>query len=738
MELTLSGPWYRSRLSYNADQAITGAASVCGAIVAVAVGAAPTGQAAIDAVLVFVGVALVALAAGTAPRRLLAAIACLVALIAAAPILTSIGLAAGLLAYASEIRHRDESAPGALIAAIVLNVMLRWELEGFFGLTSLLGIGLAVPIVVAGILGVERETRRRCIIGASLALAALVTVVIGAGVTARSAAHDISIATARSEQAAQRLEAGDHAAATSLLESSADRFGRANGHLKGLFGHAAQAVPVIAQHVRAGQRLSAAAEDSVRASLAAVTLADPDALRVRDGRIDIESVEAIESPVDDLVESLEAARRTIDDVDSPWLVAPVRRRLDDASETFDTRRAGLELAADGVRLAPGLLGAEGERNYLVLFTTPSEARGLGGFVGNYAEITVDEGRIDVTALGRRHDLELGLDRRGARCTGCAEQFLESFGRFGIASGPDGSALPRSWSNLTMSPHFPDVAQAAAVLYPQSGGQPIDGVIAMDPYVLETLMESTGPVTLREMGVTVEPDRAAEFILRDQYVLAGDDAQLERVDALDQLASVVIEKLLAGALPGPLDLARDLGPLFDERRLVVWSATDDEQALFVRARIDGGLPSPENPGRFAVTVDNASANKIETFLERTVTFETEQSAGGRATTIAVVTLRNGAPASGLPNYVIGNEVGLPRGSSRTLVSFYSPDDDAVMTIERDGEEVETERGSLSGWSTRRHFIDLVAGQSTTYRIDLGLDVGTDPARVVAWEQPLARS
>lgn len=415
----------------------------------------------------------------------------------------------------------------------------------------------------------------------------------------------------------------------------------------------------------------------------------------------------------------------------------VGSRLADAADEFDERRDDLALGVDAVGAAPDLLGADGARRYLVLFTTPSEARGLGGFVGNYAEVVVEDGRIRVAALGRRADLEAEISRAGAMCDPCSDRLVRDFGRFGFATGADGGVSPRVWSNLTMSPHFPDVAQAAATLYPQSGGSDVDGVIALDPYVMEALMAYTGPVELSDLGVVVEPKGAADFILRDQYILAGDDTQDQRVDALDQLAGEVIAALLGGALPGPVDLVRDLRPLADEGRLVAWSADPEEEALFVAAGFGGDLPSPDSAGHFAFTVDNASANKIETFLERTVTFEQMEHPDGSTTTVAVVVLRNGAPTSGLPDYVIGNEVGLPDGSSRSMVTFYVPDDSADVAVEVDHQSIATERGELSGWSSHRHFVDLAAGESTTYRFDLGVDVGTDTDSLVAWIQPLAR-
>ena len=85
--------------------------------------------------------------------------------------------------------------------------------------------------------------------------------------------------------------------------------------------------------------------------------------------------------------------------------------------------------------------------YLVLFTTPSEARGLGGFAGNYAEITVDDGAFAMTAFGRVGDLELAGVAAGARITG-PESFLAQYGRFGFDKDGNGLVGSAAWRNLT--------------------------------------------------------------------------------------------------------------------------------------------------------------------------------------------------------------------------------------------------------------------------------------------------
>jgi len=139
----------------------------------------------------------------------------------------------------------------------------------------------------------------------------------------------------------------------------------------------------------------------------------------------------------------------------------------------------------------------------MLFTTPAEARGLGGFIGNYAEIRTDQGRIEVSAFGRRQRLDrLLTEAGGGVCTGCSQELLDGYGRRGLTLGPNGGVADQVWSTLSEPSHFPYVGEAAASLYPLSGGTELDGVIVADPYVLQALMTFTGPIPVRELDTRV--------------------------------------------------------------------------------------------------------------------------------------------------------------------------------------------------------------------------------------------
>jgi hypothetical protein len=371
----------------------------------------------------------------------------------------------------------------------------------------------------------------------------------------------------------------------------------------------------------------------------------------------------------------------------------------------------------------------------MMFNSPAELRGITGFMGNFADVTIDEGRIDVTEFGRRLELSEFVAANGATCEGCPQEFIDRYGPYNLAMGANLDVLRWGWENLTMPAHFPYVAQAATVIYPQSGRAPVDGVIALDPHVLQALMAYTGPVEVPELGVTVSPDQAAQFILEDQYLLAQDAGNDTRIDALDTLGEQVIESLLAGALPVPSELARDLSPLVAENRLLVWTTDPAEQELFDRVGVSGALPAMGDDGGFGFTVVNGANNKIDVFLERESDVRIETGPDGQRLLVAEVTLTNGAPASGLPRYVIGNLRRLPEGTSRMLVTMYGPS--TLRSLLVDGEPVDHDVAPEAGWTGYSRTVDVGPGETVTFQAQFELGPASDDAdEPVIWKQPLA--
>jgi len=597
------------------DERHAAAIALVSGVVAAFADASPTGSPWVDRPLVGLVVGVVTWAAASASWWAVSAAAGVAAVAAIDPLLTLIGALGFVGGLWIGVRRRDLATARCLVAAVALNVLVRLELEGFLGSSAIVGIAVGAMLFVIGIRRRSQPIRHavRTAVGGVLTL--VVLAVIGFALTATSARASLTNGQRLATEGIAELGRGNFEAASARFAEAGQAFARASTHLERPWAFPSRLVPVVAQNADVLTDLADAAGDSSSQLGASLGEINPDSLRLTEGRIDLDAIEAIAGPLSDVQIALEALDATVANADSPWLVKPIQSRIASLTEDIDSNEQQLENAVTAAELGPQLLGRDGPRRYLIMFTTPAESRGLGGFMGNFAEIEVVDGQVSVTRFGRSSDLNAGGPDPTSRVVTGPQDWLDQWGRYGFRDGT-GTTGTVPWSNITMSPHFPSTAQVVAELYPQSGGSPLDGVFAMDPYVISALLAFTGPVQIEGTNQELDTTNVVDFLLKDQY-LVGEGA--ERVDLLEQVSAVTINRMLEGALPSPVELAESLGELALQGRLVGWSANADEEALFDAVELSGGMPALDGGDGVAVVLNNAAANKIDVYLERQLVY-----------------------------------------------------------------------------------------------------------------------
>jgi hypothetical protein len=364
------------------------------------------------------------------------------------------------------------------------------------------------------------------------------------------------------------------------------------------------------------------------------------------------------------------------------------------------------VALTAVRAAPGLLGAHGPRRYFLAFTTPSEARGLGGFMGNFAVLTADDGRITLT----RSDRTSVIETRPGEPSRPLDAPPDYVARYGSHRPQD------VLRDVTLSPDFPSVAQVIRGAYPAGDGAPLDGVLAVDPYTIAAVLAVTGPVHVEGLDEPLTHANAADVLLRRQYEAFEED-NAERIDVLDQASRAAFEALLRLDAVEPARWATALGPMVTQGRLLAWSPHGDAQRLFAVLGMDGAFPPPADGDFVAVTTQNSGNNKIDVFLHRSLAYRARwDPATGALSTRATITLRNDAPASG-PPYLIRNRPSArqPDGTNWLTLELYSPHSLAAATV--DGRPLPMAAQREFDRNVYRAYVAVPSGATAKVDVDL---------------------
>jgi hypothetical protein len=520
-----------------------------------------------------------------------------------------------------------------------------------------------------------RGRRLRIVVLSVLALGVAAAVGLGFMLSARSPLGD---ARASLEEGRDSLLDGDLARAATEFEEAHASFETAIGRLQNPLTWWASVLPFVGRTpdaVMAGARaggLASAAAGSVANAVRDLP-GGPAALAPSDGRMDLQALESLSPAVTRahaLIRHAETFARS-----GPTSLVPgeLSVTLDRLVDELAEARHALASADALLRVLPDFLGADGPRRYFLGAQNPAELRGTGGLIGSFAVVTVDRGAISV---GPFDDIGALPSIDPATIEPPGPDFARIYGRY--ASGGD-------WSNVNMTPDFPSAAVAMERLYERGRNQRLDGVILADPQAFALLLDAAGSVDVPGIGVTLDAEDVVPFVTNEAYVAFPEASARKRI--LGAVAGLVLQRFLSGDdVDEPVAAGRALIEAAAGGHLKFHSTDPTIQAGLVRAGVAGHLPSGR--GDFvAVAVNNASASKIDYYAERSIRYEARLLPDGAVEGRLDVTLRNTAPAKGLPAYVIGppeGSTGTP-GDNVMIVSTYCAVGCRLHGFQRDGSD-----------------------------------------------------
>jgi hypothetical protein len=516
---------------------------------------------------------------------------------------------------------------------------------------------------------------------------------------------------------AARNDVGGQSGVLPRIEQAAEQTAQARQRLRDPVVQALDGLPLLGRPVRAATAIATSADTAVREALLPLARAageQPSARVFHDGAVDLPYLAELTGPSAIAAEALREAAFTLSRAPRSSGIGRVDTARVELTEQLEELRALVEQVSLGARVAPQILGVDAPRTYLVVAQNPAEARGSGGLVGGYVVMEADAGILRTVATGSNQQLTAFM--RGEPVADLGPEYGQHWGGF---------APTVAWVNSNVSPHFPYAATIWQQLWKRQTGQQLDGFLTLDPVALSYLMKATGPVRLSD-GTNATAENVVDLTLRDTYVRFDTEARTERKEYLQEISRGV-----AGALSeGDADsgqLLRGLARATEEARLKFWAADPAVQAELAESTVSGRLPT----GRPAVgnVINDVSGSKLDYYLDRTFAYVPGCSGSGSS---VVLTLRNNAPAAGLPDYVTPAlyRGDLAPGTNRMIVTVYLPPQSTIREARLGDEAVSPREGGELGLRWVEQLVTLPPGESVALRLtfDEPLGAGADVARV----------
>ena len=176
-------------------------------------------------------------------------------------------------------------------------------------------------------------------------------------------------------------------------------------------------------------------------------------------------------------------------------VAPVLERI---RPVMPIAELGLDLAAQSPATLDALVGLTRPRTYIVLLQNPWEIRPTGGFLSAVVLVQVAGGNVVLSPFINSWDVDLDAAALPA---------------------PPASLHRAIWAgkinflNSNWSPDYPTSAAWAQELFQIGRDVSLDGAIALDPSVIQSLLQIIGPVQITEYDTSVSADNMWEQLTR---------------------------------------------------------------------------------------------------------------------------------------------------------------------------------------------------------------------------------
>lgn len=313
-----------------------------------------------------------------------------------------------------------------------------------------------------------------------------------------------------------------------------------------------------------------------------------------------------------------------------------------------------------LEVLPEVLGAKGERKYLVLFQNDAEIRPTGGFLTAYGILRVDKGKV----YQEKSDDIYHLDAKFTKHLKPPELIQKYL------------PLVFYWNlrDMNLSPDFKESMDTFYSNYKEVKGEPeVDGIITVDTQVLSNLVKVLGPVEVPGYGTftnDITPACNCPQIIYQLELIADKPLASHKEDRKGVIAPM-LQTILLKSYGAPKNLWPQLFQTgiqsIAEKHVLFYMLDSKEQDAVERVNIGGRLREYDGD-YFHINDTNFAGAKSNMYITEEVTQEVTINPDGTLTKKVTVTYKN-PQASSNCNLEAG-ELCL-NGKYRDVVRLYVP-------------------------------------------------------------------
>ena len=314
-----------------------------------------------------------------------------------------------------------------------------------------------------------------------------------------------------------------------------------------------------------------------------------------------------------VIPTAETLLETVNAVDLSFLgeeVAQYLSYLELANQAMDFYREDPLI----LPLLKSMLGTEADRFYVIAVQNPAEIRASGGFPGSMGTIRIRDGVLTVGDFTSVVNMMAKSTPRGIAITHEERQLFHH-----LSSIYD----PR---DADLCPDFERVGHIWALACQEMLLEPVDGVIAVTPHIVQRLLKVMGEEIELFDGTVLNGDNALKVLLHDIYFSYFSKNYVKDAETISDALFEEAAKQTLEKLTGDISISQLLAcfPVVkasvEDRTLMVWMKQEQEQTLMRRLDCDGGLNQDPTEPEAGVYFNMVLASKMgwyivmDTFME----------------------------------------------------------------------------------------------------------------------------
>lgn len=362
-----------------------------------------------------------------------------------------------------------------------------------------------------------------------------------------------------------------------------------------------------------------------------------------------EKIAIFDTYLERIIPQLERASEALPRIDTRFIPEEQRIAAESVFNTAPLLLSEVTSLRDSLAILNTILGHESQQSYLLVFQNTAELRATGGFMGSFAEVTLDQGAISdmYVPKGGTYDVQ-----------GQLSAFL-------APPEPLGVVNPRwEFQDANWFPDFRISARNILDFHEATGGPTMDGVIAINSSLLPSVLAVTGPLVVSGKELNAE-NVLFELQKRDEEPLASGEPKALLSDLTEELFTY-IESADTATL---LALSDVLFQALSERDIQLFMK-DQQTAVLVHDLHWDGSQLPYSFDTLQVVSSNIGGGKSDIAIDQHIDMQVSIDEQGRAINTVTITKTH----RGIASTVVKGE------ENKDYIRLYVPEGSELLSAE----------------------------------------------------------